>query len=148
MLLCHTPFPRVTLLSPVPSMLRNMRKTDGMLKLAGLCLLAGILVAGLLFPVVGGLGVLSNQASETIDTTSAELACKPPPLTTTMLDSDGDKIATLYDQYRLPLEPDEISPARERAMNCVEERRFCEHNGVDVRRITRSALSRPCEHGS
>src|SRR5699024_11195345 len=141
MLLCHTPFPRVTLLSPVPSMLRNMRKTDGMLKLAGLCLLAGILVAGLLFPVVGGLGVLSNQASETIDTTSAELARKPPPLTTTMLDSDGDKIATLYDQYRLPLEPDEISPAMKWAMISVEDRRFYEHNGVDVRGITRAAIN-------
>src|SRR5699024_9945254 len=65
----HEPPLWVTLLPPGPSILTTMRKTDGMLKLAGLCVLAGILVAGLLFPVVGGLGVLSNKASETVKTT-------------------------------------------------------------------------------
>src|SRR5699024_8567991 len=48
----HEPPLWVTLLPPEPSILITMRKTDGMLKLAGLCVLAGILVAGLLFPVV------------------------------------------------------------------------------------------------
>jgi len=118
-----------------------MRKTDGMLKLAGLCVLAGILVAGLLFPVVGGLGVLSNKASETVKTTSAELARKPPPLTSVMLDDDGDKIATLYEQYRLPLSSEDISPAMKWAMISVEDRRFFEHNGVDMRGITRAAIN-------
>src|SRR5699024_853164 len=136
----HEPPLWVTLLPPEPSILTTMRKTDGMLKLAGLCVLAGILVAGLLFPVVGGLGVLSNKASETVKTTSAELARKPPPLTSVMLDDDGDKIATLYAQYRLPLSSEDISPAMKWAMISVEDRRFFEHNGVDMRGITRAAI--------
>lgn len=118
-----------------------MRKTDGMLKLTGLCLLAGVLVAGLLFPTVGGLGVLSNKVGESINSTSADLARKPPPMTTKMLDDDGNKIATLYDQYRLPLKADDVSPAMKWAMISVEDRRFYEHNGVDLRGITRAAIS-------
>jgi hypothetical protein len=34
-----------------------------MIKLAWSCLLASVLVAALLFPVVGGLGLMSNRAS-------------------------------------------------------------------------------------
>jgi len=56
-------------------------------KLIGLCLLAGVLVAGMLFPVVGAAGVMSNQASETVEKTSSDLADIPPPLVTTVTDN-------------------------------------------------------------
>ncbi|HVV10856.1 transglycosylase domain-containing protein [Amycolatopsis sp.] len=118
-----------------------MRKTDGLFKLLGLCLLAGILVAGVLFPIVGAAGVASNKASETVDSMSAELANVPPPLVTTITDSAGNPIATLYDQYRIPTASNEINDAMKWALVSTEDRRFYEHHGVDWKGTFRAALS-------
>ena len=46
-------------------------------KLAGSCLVAGMLLAGLLFPVAGGFGYLSNRAADAVDNVSAELVEGP-----------------------------------------------------------------------
>ncbi|SFW58593.1 transglycosylase domain-containing protein [Amycolatopsis australiensis] len=118
-----------------------MRKADGLFKLIGLCLLAGVLVAGMLFPVVGAAGVMSNQASETVEKTSSDLADIPPPLVTTVTDSTGKPIATLYDQYRLPITPDQINEAMKWALVSVEDKRFYEHHGVDWQGTLRAAVS-------
>ncbi|WP_410593476.1 transglycosylase domain-containing protein [Amycolatopsis sp. lyj-23] len=118
-----------------------MRKADGLFKLIGLCLLAGVLVAGMLFPVVGAAGVMSNQASETVEKTSSDLADIPPPLVTTVTDSTGKPIATLYDQYRLPITENQINEAMKWALVSVEDKRFYEHHGVDWQGTLRAAVS-------
>ncbi|WP_253857014.1 transglycosylase domain-containing protein [Prauserella alba] len=118
-----------------------MRKRSGLLKMVGLCLLAGVLVAGILFPVVGAAGVVSNQASETVDSMSAELADEPPPQLTTITDKSGKPIATLYNQYRVPTKPEQISDAMKWALISIEDRRFYEHNGVDWKGTLRAAIS-------
>ncbi|MFD6072594.1 transglycosylase domain-containing protein, partial [Amycolatopsis lurida] len=118
-----------------------MRKTDGLLKLIGLCVLAGVLVAGMLFPVAGAAGVLSNQASETVDKTSSDLADIPPPLVTTITDNTGKQIATLYKQFRIPTSETQINDAMKWALISVEDKRFYEHNGVDWKGTLRAAVS-------
>ncbi|WP_236790705.1 transglycosylase domain-containing protein [Amycolatopsis sp. GM8] len=118
-----------------------MRKTEGLFKLLGLCLLGGVLVAGMLFPIVGGVGVASNKASETVDSMSAELANVPPPLVTTITDSAGHPIATLYDQYRIPTASSQINDAMKWALVSVEDKRFYDHHGVDWKGTIRAALS-------
>ena len=118
-----------------------MRKADALFKLIGLCLLAGVLVAGMLFPVVGAAGVMSNQASETVEKTSSDLADIPPPLVTTVTDSTGKPIATLYDQYRLPITENQINEAMKWALVSVEDKRFYEHHGVDWQGTLRAAVS-------
>ncbi|SFP63043.1 transglycosylase domain-containing protein [Saccharomonospora viridis] len=114
---------------------------SGLFKLLGLCLLAGVLVAGILFPVTGAAGVVANQASDTVDSMSTDLAEEPPPLITTLTDRDGKPIATLYDQYRIPTAPDEISEAMKWAMISVEDRRFYDHHGVDWKGTLRAAIT-------
>nr|WP_221219202.1 transglycosylase domain-containing protein [Prauserella isguenensis] len=107
----------------------------------GLCLLAGVLVAGILFPVVGVAGVVSNQASDTVESMSAELADEPPPQLTTVTDRGGKPIATLYNQYRVPTKPDQISDAMKWSLISIEDRRFYEHTGVDWKGTLRAAIS-------
>ncbi len=114
---------------------------SGLFKMVGLCLLAGVLVAGLLFPVVGAAGVVSNQASDTVESMSSNLADEPPPLITNITDRDGERIATVYDQYRIPAAPDEISEAMKWAIISVEDRRFYDHPGVDWKGTMRAAIS-------
>ncbi|CAM3059043.1 transglycosylase domain-containing protein [Saccharomonospora xinjiangensis] len=114
---------------------------SGLFKLLGLCLLAGVLVAGIMFPVVGAAGVISNQASETVDAMSSDLADEPPPLVTTLTDREGKPFATLYKQYRIPTTSDQISDAMKWAIISVEDRRFYDHHGVDWKGTLRAAIS-------
>jgi hypothetical protein len=65
-------------------------------RIALLCLLAGVLVAGLLFPIVGGVGVASNHASESVAQGSADILGGEVPAISTMVDVDGNPIAWLY----------------------------------------------------
>ncbi|XVS64758.1 transglycosylase domain-containing protein [Actinosynnema sp. CA-299493] len=118
-----------------------MRARNGVLKLLGLCLLAGVLLAGMLFPVVGSLGVVSNSASDTVDSISADLVTTDPPLISTITDKDGAPIAYLYDQYRVLVTPEMISPTMKAALISVEDRRFYEHQGVDWRGTIRAGLT-------
>jgi membrane peptidoglycan carboxypeptidase len=118
-----------------------VRLGDSLLKLLGLCLLAGVLVAGMLFPVMGALGVVSNRASDTIDSVSADLVATDPPLITTITDSAGTPIASLFDQYRIPVTPEQISPTMKAALVSIEDRRFYQHHGVDWKGTIRAAVS-------
>jgi membrane peptidoglycan carboxypeptidase len=107
----------------------------------GFCVLAGVLVAGILFPVAGATGVISNQASDTVDRTSSDLVDIPPPLVTKITDSAGTQIATLYEQYRLPVADTQINDAMRWALVSVEDKRFYEHHGVDWKGTMRAAVS-------
>jgi membrane peptidoglycan carboxypeptidase len=114
-------------------------RASGLVKLVGLCLTAGVLVAAVLFPIVGGLGLASNRAADTVDQTSGELAKGELPLVTTVLDMNGDPIAYLYDQYRIPVAYNQIADTMKAAIIAIEDRRFFEHGGVDWQGIARAA---------
>ena len=92
-------------------------------------------------PVAIGAGLLSNQVSDSVDTISADLARADPPLTTTVTDRDGNPIATLYAQYRLPVTPAGIAPAMKAAIVAVEDRRFYTEGGVDLQGMLRAAVN-------
>ncbi|MFC7612460.1 penicillin-binding protein [Actinokineospora soli] len=95
----------------------------------------------MLFPIVGALGVMSNRASDTIDSVSADLVATDPPLVTKITDAQGKQIATIYDQYRLPVTAEQISPTMKAALVAIEDRRFYEHHGVDWKGTIRAAIS-------
>nr|WP_040509855.1 penicillin-binding protein [Gordonia soli] len=108
--------------------------------LAGSCLLAGVLVAGMLFPVASGLGVVSNRAASAVENVSSELLNGTLPEVSTMTDADGKPIAVLYDQFRYQVGYNDISPDMIRAIISIEDRRFLEHDGVDWKGTIRAAL--------
>jgi membrane peptidoglycan carboxypeptidase len=100
-------------------------------KLAMWCLLAGVLVAALLFPVAGGLGLASNRASEVVASGSAQLVQGEAPAVSTMVDAAGNPIAWLYSQRRWEVPSDRIADTIKLAIVSIEDKRFAEHNGVD-----------------
>ncbi|NIH80187.1 transglycosylase domain-containing protein [Amycolatopsis viridis] len=117
-----------------------MRLSRGVPRLLGYCALAGLLVAGVVAPVALGAGVLSNQVADSVNGISAALVNSEQPLVTTVADRDGNPIATLYDQYRLPVTANQISPAMKAAIISIEDRRFYDEGGVDVKGMVRAAL--------
>lgn len=100
-------------------------------KLAGCCLLASVVVAALLFPVAGGLGLMSNRASDVVSNGSAQLVDGAVPAVSTMVDAKGDTIAWLYSQRRFEVPSDKIADTMKLAIVSIEDKRFAEHNGVD-----------------
>ncbi|WP_040766947.1 transglycosylase domain-containing protein [Tsukamurella sp. 1534] len=117
-----------------------MSKPGVIAKLAGCILLAGLLVAGLLFPYIGGLGLVSNRAADTVDNISSELLEGQVPEVTTVTDATNAPIAYLYDQRRVQVPFDQISPNMVRSIISIEDKRFMDHDGVDYQGTLRAFL--------
>lgn len=110
---------------------------DSARSLLRLCLLAAVFVAGLLFAVMGGLGILFNQAGSA----SAKLERVPPPAVTTVTDATGAPIARLYEQYRMPLSPRQISPTMKAATVAVEDRQFYSEGALNPTSMARAVVN-------
>jgi membrane peptidoglycan carboxypeptidase len=102
------------------------------IKLAWCCVLASVVLAALMFPVVGGFGLVSNRASDVVANGSAQLVEGEVPQVSTMVDSKGNVIAWLYTQRRFEVPGDQIANTMKLAIVSIEDKRFAEHNGVDV----------------
>ncbi|HUO36869.1 MAG TPA: transglycosylase/D,D-transpeptidase PonA2, partial [Mycobacterium sp.] len=100
-------------------------------KLAWCCLLASVVAAALMFPFVGGFGLMSNRASEVVANGSAQLVQGEVPQVSTMVDAAGNPIAWLYSQRRFEVPSDQIADTMKLAIVSIEDKRFAEHNGVD-----------------
>ena len=101
------------------------------IKLMWCCLLAAVIAAGLMFPVVGGIGLMSNRASDVVANGSAQLVEGDIPAVSTMTDARGNPIAWLYTQRRFEVPTEQIANTMKLAIVSIEDKRFAEHNGVD-----------------
>ncbi|MEH3141440.1 MAG: transglycosylase/D,D-transpeptidase PonA2 [Mycobacterium kyogaense] len=101
------------------------------IKLGWCVLLASVVAAGLMFPVVGGVGLMSNRASDVVANGSAQLVEGEVPQVSTMVDAKGNVIAWLYSQRRFEVPSDQIANTMKLAIVSIEDKRFAEHNGVD-----------------
>ncbi|MGE2834091.1 transglycosylase/D,D-transpeptidase PonA2 [Mycobacterium sp. SMC-4] len=100
-------------------------------QLAGCCLLAGLLVAALMFPFVGGVGSTLMGISDSASEESGLLLEGEAPLVSTMVDTEGNPIAWLYEQRRWHVPSDRIADTVKLAIVAIEDKRFADHNGVD-----------------
>jgi len=101
------------------------------IKLAWCCLLASVLTAALMFPAVGGFGLMSNRASDVVANGSTQLVEGEVPQVSTMVDASGNVIAWLYSQRRFEVSSDQIANTMKLAIVSIEDKRFSDHNGVD-----------------
>jgi membrane peptidoglycan carboxypeptidase len=122
-------------------MYRREPTSRSVLKLIGLCVLGGVLLAGMVFPFVAGAGMASNKAADTVVSASADLADEALPSATTVTDSGGNPIAYLYDQNRTVVPENAISPAMKAAIVAIEDRRFYDHQGVDWQGTIRALVA-------
>jgi membrane peptidoglycan carboxypeptidase len=100
-------------------------------KLAWCCVLAGVVAAALMFPFAGGIGLLSNRATDVVANGSTQLIEGDVPQVSTMVDVTGKPIAWLYSQRRFEVPSEKIADTMKLAIVSIEDKRFAEHNGVD-----------------
>ena len=103
-----------------------------------LCVLAGVCLAGLAFPLIGGLGLASKSAADQFEPQ------KPPPLVlpqaTKILDRDGGALATLYTENRVTITLKQVPKVAQNALIAIEDSRFYEHSGIDVKGTLRAVV--------
>ncbi|HRY08714.1 MAG: transglycosylase domain-containing protein [Actinobacteria bacterium] len=109
-------------------------------RLAVVGVVGGAIMAAMAVPVVAAFGKASEVAGEQIGALPAELATPPLPNRTYMLDADGNRIATLFEENRVSVPLSQISENMQRAIIAVEDERFYEHKGVDVQGLIRAQL--------
>ncbi|UYQ63515.1 transglycosylase domain-containing protein [Streptomyces peucetius] len=115
-------------------------------KFLGVSVLSGAVLAGIALPAVGALGLAAKGTVEGFDTIPANL--KTPPLSqrTTILDSEGGKIAVVYSRDRTVVPLEEISPYMQKAIVAIEDARFYEHGAIDLKGVLR-ALNKNAQSG-
>lgn len=105
-------------------------------------LLAGVVVAAAVFPGAAMSGLLAKEGLEHFDELPAELTVLDGPEISYLYASDGETLlATMYDENRRNISLDEVPPVMIDALLAAEDRKFYEHNGVDVRGIARAFVA-------
>ena len=94
-----------------------------------------------LAPVAGISGAAINRVNSTMQSNLAELTDGTAPGVTTVTDKNGDPMAWIFTQRRYEVEPDEISQAAKDALVAIEDRRFYEHEGVDMQGFARAMVT-------
>lgn len=115
-------------------------------KFLGVSVLAGAVMAGLALPAVGLVGLGGKKSVQSFDELPADF--KRPPLSqrTTILASDGSKIADVYSRNRTVVDLKHIAPVMQKALVDIEDSRFYEHGAVDLQGMLR-ALQRNASSG-
>jgi membrane peptidoglycan carboxypeptidase len=111
-------------------------------KLMASLIAAGVLLAGVLLPIVGGAGVVAGTAAGKFLDTTCTLQESQPPEPTTIYARDGKTvIARLFKQDRVPVPLSQVPQYLQDALIATEDRRFYKHHGVDLRGLIRSAIN-------
>ncbi len=113
----------------------------------GVSALAGLLVAGLALPVVGGLGLAAKSQSDAFLALPAELDTSALASRSTVLAADGSVIAEFYRINRVTTEFADVPVVVRQAVIAIEDSRFYEHEGVDFKGTVRAALTNAREGG-
>lgn len=105
--------------------------------------IAGILVTAAVTPVVALSGAAATSAVSIFENLPSNLKPGQLALPSTIWAKSGDdnvKIAEFYDQDRIPVGWDDISPYVKDALVAIEDPRFYTHGGVDALSASRAVL--------
>ncbi|MCY1144711.1 transglycosylase domain-containing protein [Actinoplanes sp. Pm04-4] len=105
-------------------------------------LIAGLVIAGLAYPLaaVAGLGV--KAGTEALQAMPEELIEVPSAQTTYVYANDGKTLLTMfYEEHRRPIKIKDMSPYVTQAIVASEDTRFYEHNGVDAKGVARAFVA-------
>src|SRR4051794_21634240 len=94
----------------------------------------------MLLPIVGGVGLLARTGANDFERLPSELDIAAPPQVSRILAADGSTLATFYFQNRIVVSLDQIPETMQKSLIAVEDVRFYEHHGVDIKGAARALL--------
>lgn len=110
------------------------------LLVAGVAALCGVLFAGLALPVVAGLGLTARESADTFADLPADLEPGPMAQTSYLFDAESDRLATFYEENRIPVGLDAIAPVMKDAILAIEDDRFYDRGPIDIQGTLRAFL--------
>jgi membrane peptidoglycan carboxypeptidase len=107
----------------------------------GVSVIAGVLVAGMLIPIAGGAGLSARSTAQAFSDSPQNLDLQPLAQRSRILAADGSLIADLYDENRISVPLKAVAPVMRQAILAIEDSRFYQHGGVDLRGTLRAAAT-------
>ncbi|HET9653734.1 MAG TPA: transglycosylase domain-containing protein [Kineosporiaceae bacterium] len=103
--------------------------------------LSGGLASGLVMPALSATSAAVNGGVSFFDSLPSALTEPPLMQTTRMLAANGAPIAYFYDENRVEIPLDKVAPVMQAALVAIEDSRFFQHGGIDVRGVVRAAVN-------
>jgi len=107
----------------------------------GVCVAAGALLAGFALPLVGGAALGAKTAAEDFQSLPGDLKARELAQRSVVLAADGTRIATFFDENRVSVPLAKVAPIMRKAILAIEDARFYEHPGIDIRGTMRAVVS-------
>jgi len=101
---------------------------------------AGLIGAGLAMPAVGAAGAAARGGVGFFESLPAELQQSPLAQQSRIVAADGSPVATFYSENRIVVPLDQVSQPMAKAQVAIEDTRFYEHGGIDMKGIVRAAV--------
>ncbi|RZS91798.1 membrane peptidoglycan carboxypeptidase [Motilibacter rhizosphaerae] len=103
---------------------------------------SGVLLAGLALPLAGAAGFAARTGAQQFEDLPSDFTVSTPPASTTMYADDGKTlIAKFFTQDRQIVPYAKISPWMWKAQVSIEDNRFFEHGGADLRGMLRALVN-------
>jgi membrane peptidoglycan carboxypeptidase len=107
----------------------------------------GIVVAGLAIPFAGIAGIGARNVARTMDNLPEELQTDELAQRTTILDANGNRLASLYDENRITVPLTGISRTMVKAIVAIEDYRFYQHGAIDLKGTLRALVTNQANSG-
>ena len=107
----------------------------------GVAVVMGLLGAGLVMPTVGAAGAVTRTGVDMFDALPSEFTAATLSQQSKILDAKGNVIAAPHEENRIVVPLDRVAPVMQKAQVVIEDSRFYEHGGVDVRGVVRALAS-------
>jgi membrane peptidoglycan carboxypeptidase len=108
--------------------------------LSAASVVAGVIMALALLPIVGGAGLAARSVTNAFDRLPSDLTAGPLPQVSKVVAANGQTIATFYSQDRFTVPLSKIPVTMQRAIIDIEDVRFYEHGGLDFKGTLRALL--------
>ena len=110
-------------------------------KLLAALVAAGVAIALCLAPLAGLGGMAIARTDETMQSNLSDMSGGDVPGVTTITDTHGTPIAWIYNQRRYEVPSEKISQYAKDALVSTEDRRFYQHEGVDMQGFARAMVT-------
>jgi membrane peptidoglycan carboxypeptidase len=103
--------------------------------------LGGLLAAMAALPLVGTVGLTANKVTSTLIDLPPSPRENPLSQRTVLLDRRGKQFAQFYKQNRTLVRLDQVAPVMRDAIVAIEDARFYEHAGLDIKGTLRALVT-------
>lgn len=107
----------------------------------------GVVVSGLAIPFAGVLGFAASNTADGIDNLPQELETDELAQKTTILDANGNTIASIFDENRVNVSLNQINRRMVKALVSIEDSRFYEHGALDFKGTIRAFFTNAAAGG-